>query len=101
MQDHRLQHCRFDHCADRARPCQTDLFQRHLLADDFLKGDETMKWQIHEAWKEPGYEAQFRFQDHPEAVDVSTTLNVDRFGTYEIRYCYEGKHCKVRTVSCR
>ena len=63
-----------------------------------LKGDETMKWQIHEAWREPGYEAQFRFQDHPEAVDVSTTLNVDRFGTYEIRYCYEGKHCKVRTV---
>lgn len=63
-----------------------------------LEGNVKMKWQVHQVWKDPGYQASFRFRNHPEAISVRSNLNVDRLGTYEITYCYHDKHCKKRSV---
>lgn len=51
-----------------------------------LNGDSPMNIEVKEAYQDPGVKAKFRFQDYRDEVSITSNVNVNELGSYQIIY---------------
>lgn len=51
-----------------------------------LKGKDTLILDVYGTYKEPGYSASFLFHDLTENIEVTSNVDMNTIGTYEVQY---------------